>query len=645
MITDTLRRFARARRSAVAITLAVSILPLMLLVGIAIDFTLLSQARSQSAFAAQAAATQAVRVAASTYALEVQNGSSPAVAVAHAIAAANSAGDLWWGAELGPLSQGYVSYEQTKTTSTNSNSSPPNFTAAVAYNVTYPPIFDPLFGQPNTKWIYASSATATAQFAYAQILMMLDTSNSMLIGARQSDIQTMETSAVCPPNNTLAANEFASTVKLSYNSGSDNDYNFAPGDNTWIGFTPSDSPHALHYNKNSTATGTEPADSLTPGGKSPYQLTGPCDSGYQSVGGPFEPCALACHSEANATFTATTTVNGVTATRTLPADLYGLARSEGVELRVDVLLSATETAISDMLSTEAVANQISVGVYQFNSDIAPIVRGNTANGDSLPEATSNLSAALTAVQNDDYNYTPSETAIPALVPGCSQTYVFLTAENCSGNTNLVLSLQHLISGKLPTDANAQPLTQAGAGTTGTAPIKFMFLITDGMEDETTAGGATDLATNPNFANKGVMTNTTDNTAVTSNSVTAGTCTAIKKLGYIVYVLYVDYLPVSQTQYYASAGHLSPQTTADYSTAKYLVDIADSEPEIQAGVTQNETASQVTAAIAANVPTAKALSACASSPAYFYSANSDTDIQTALNAMLKSALASTTRLTN
>jgi hypothetical protein len=249
----------------------------MLLVGIAIDFTLLSQARSQSAFAAQAAATQAVRVAASTYALEVQNGSSPAVAVAHAIAAANSAGDLWWGAELGPLSQGYVSYEQTKTTSTNSNSSPPNFTAAVAYNVTYPPIFDPLFGQPNTKWIYASSATATAQFAYAQILMMLDTSNSMLIGARQSDIQTMETSAVCPPNNTLAANEFASTVKLSYNSGSDNDYNFAPGDNTWIGFTPSDSPHALHYNKNSTATGTEPADSLTPGGKSPYQLTGPCD--------------------------------------------------------------------------------------------------------------------------------------------------------------------------------------------------------------------------------------------------------------------------------------------------------------------------------------------------------------------------------
>jgi len=297
-----------------------------------------------------------------------------------------------------------------------------------------------------------------------------------------------------------------------------------------------------------------------------------------------------------------------------------------------------------MQSTEAVSNQISVGVYQFNSDIAPIVRGNTANGDALPEATSNLSTALAAVQNVDYAHNTGAASDPPLITDCI-TYNFPTQQSCAGNTNLVLSLQHLVAGKLPTDANAQPLTQAGSGASGTAPIKFMFLITDGMEGESTLGGAIDLIANPNFAGKGVMTNKTDNTAVTNAAATPGTCTAIKKLGYIVYVLYVDYLPVSETQYYASPGHLSLQTTSDFPNAKYLVDIADSEPYIQAGVTQNETAAQVTSNIENNVPTAEALANCASSPAYFYSASSDTDIQTALNSMLKSALASTTRLTN
>jgi hypothetical protein len=293
-----------------------------------------------------------------------------------------------------------------------------------------------------------------------------------------------------------------------------------------------------------------------------------------------------------------------------------------------------------MLSTEAVANQISVGVYQFNSDIAPIVRGNTANGDALPEATSNLSAALAAVKGVDYAYTPGAASDPPMVTDCN-TYNFPSQQSCAGNTNLVLSLQHLVAGKLPTDSNAQPLTAAGSGTTGTAPIKFMFIITDGMEGESTLGGATDLNTNPNFAGKGVMTNSTDNAAVTNNAVTPGTCTALKKLGYIVYVLYVDYLPVSETQYYAQANSLSPQTIADYPTKKYLVDIADSQPDIALG----GTSAQITARIESNVPTAEALAQCASSPAYFYAASDDVGIQTALSQMLKSALASTTRLTN
>jgi hypothetical protein len=168
----------------------------------------------------------------------------------------------------------------------------------------------------------------------------------------------------------------------------------------------------------------------------------------------------------------------------------------------------------------------------------------------------------------------------------------------------------------------------------------MFLVTDGMEGENPANGATDLLSNPNYLYKGVMTNLTDNQAVTKSGVTPGTCTAIKKLGYTIYVLYVDYLPVSQSQYYTQPV-LSAQTKSDFPNAKYLVDVADSEPYIA----QGGTSAQITARIAANVPTAEALAQCASAPSDFYSASSDTDIQTALNAMLKSALASTIRLTN
>jgi hypothetical protein len=303
------------------------------------------------------------------------------------------------------------------------------------------------------------------------------------------------------------------------------------------------------------------------------------------------------------------------------------------------MLSATENAIQDIQTSEAVANQISVGIYQFNADVQPIIRGNTQTGDALPEATTNLPAALTAVQNIDYNHNPAETSIPVYTPDCA-SYSFPTVENCSGNTNLVLSMQHLVSGTLPTDTGAQPLTAAGSGATSAHPLKFMFLITDGMEGENPANGATDLVTNPNYLYKGVMTTLTDNQAVSDPSVQAGTCTAIKKLGYILYVLYVDYLPVSQSQYYVQPV-LSAQTLSEFPSARYLVDVADSEPY----VAQGGTSAQITARIAANVPTAEALAQCASAPSDFYSASSDTDIQTALNAMLKSALASTIRLTN
>jgi len=658
-----LHRFVKAKGSAIALTMAITLVPLVLLIGVAVDVTFLSQERLQTAYASQAAAATAVRVAAATYAQEVAvngpGGGSGAnedsqVSAEQATNSADVVGDLWFRANLGNYSLGTLKSDNVVATYDgniygNQNSTvPPNFTAQVSASSAYPPIFNPLFGHPASQpWVYATSGTATTQFAYAQILFMLDTSQSMMIGATTQDVQKLEENAVCPPDGSVLPGAVGSTDKLEYNNTppQDNDYNYAPGDGTWIGFGAGDVPGALNYSDqpaNGSPAGTEPnrnapstANSGIPNGTAPYQMAGTCSQHFAAAGGPFSPCALACHNEPNQTFPA----NG----KTYSADLYGLARSLGVELRVDVVLSATETSIKDIQSSESFANQVSVGVYQFNADVAPIARGDTASGDALPEATANLNKALSAVDAVDYNQTPSEKVIPYLV-NCGATYQFGTVENCAGNTNLVMSMKHLVNGTLPTDAGAQPLTASGSGATPATPEKFMILVTDGMENESASDGATDLASNPNYAGKGVMTNETDNTAVTDTTgkVTPGTCTAIKKLGYTLYVLYVDYLPVSQSQYYLTAiNDISQQTLNDFPSTHHLADIADSAKYVNSSDTQ----ATITQDIANNVPTATALSNCASSTSDFKTANSASDIETEINAMLQAALAKTIRLTN
>jgi len=177
MIMRIIRRFAASRRSAVAIIMALSLSPLVLLVGIAVDVTFLYQARTQTAFASQAAAAQALRIAASTYAIEVANAptteSAQVVdsdASARAITAGQNEGDLWFAADLGSLTRASLSSESTKISNLNTNGASvgaPVFQAQVTDNASYPPIFAPLFGKPNTNWAYVSNATATTSYAYA----------------------------------------------------------------------------------------------------------------------------------------------------------------------------------------------------------------------------------------------------------------------------------------------------------------------------------------------------------------------------------------------------------------------------------------------------------------------------------------------
>jgi hypothetical protein len=639
MIVRIIRRFAGSRRSAVAVIMAISLVPLMLLVGIAVDFTFLYQTRTQTAFASQAAAAQALRIAAATYALEVSydnaqvaNGTlvaTPAqinaAASERAIIAGQTAGNLWFASELGNLSRATMTSAPNALTSianTNPNGpsvGAPTFMATVTDTSSYPPIFDPLFGS-SANWSYVSTASGTTSYAYAQILLMLDTSGSMLIGAdntaAQPDIQTIEAGTVCPKQGYIVSVDGGTISGNAALSSGHYVYNASDGDQVLLS-------KITTYLSGGSDTNTGGSCAAGYGLLSPTSYDGSAAQSGTTAG---TPCALACH------FSSTKASDGYY------ADYYGMARREndlskaaggpGVKLRLDVVFNATENVITDMQSSQAVAGQLSVGVYQFNTDVFPIVTGATGSGGKLPEATSDLTSALNAVNAVDYQKTPTETAIPQLInSNVVSTTPSSTVANTGGDSNFAMSLTDLQNGNpvaLGAGGKKQPLTASGSGATATTPLKFMFIVTDGLEDDSSSNG--DGVATAGYNVEGEMT------SISGEKAGTGSCSYLKNtLGYTLFVLYVNYYPVANDAYYSV-----PTPGPRYTNAA-------TNGDFQAYT--NQSVRTITAGGSNTSATALALQACASNTSDFYEASSSQGIQDALASMLKSALASTIRLTN
>jgi hypothetical protein len=129
------------------------------------------------------------------------------------------------------------------------------------------------------------------------------------------------------------------------------------------------------------------------------------------------------------------------------------------------------------------------------------------------------------------------------------------------------------------------LKPAGNGQSQAAPTKNIFIVTDGMADYNNATGQV----------LGAMTSATNEQ----------TCQQFKNLGFNVYVLYTPYLAVPNPFYL------------------------------------NNVAASVTPL--ANSAVTQAMQACATSPAFFFQASDPTAINTAMQAMLASALNTPGRL--
>ncbi len=187
---SVLARFIRNRRGAIALIFAAALLPLTMLIGLSIDYSFYVQARSQFSLAGDAAATYAIREATATYTLDTAAGKGNTAAVADAPQASGNAAGATVPQPSGDTANHYVSQQQQQSNFVNvaatgqssSSTAPSGFTATVSYTGIYPPFFDSLFGSSG-KWYIVGTSGAASQYSYVELLMLLDTSGSMLVSA------------------------------------------------------------------------------------------------------------------------------------------------------------------------------------------------------------------------------------------------------------------------------------------------------------------------------------------------------------------------------------------------------------------------------------------------------------------------------
>ena len=237
-------------------------------------------------------------------------------------------------------------------------------------------------------------------------------------------------------------------------------------------------------------------------------------------------CAFACHFPA--------------------AKGYSIAHSNNIKLRVDSVASAVSGLISTAKSTATLTNQFRIGVYPFIDNL--------------------IQAA--AISND---FTAAQTVANTL----GDTY--LDAGNSTSINKSMGSGGTHFENVMPPFYNY--ITRNGNGSTSLTPKPFLFVVTDGIDNNQSYDGQ-------NWSNGGSQPREPNN---------FGYCQTAQQLGVTVAILYIPYVPIAW-----------PMAQEDYDAN----------------------------AIIPNIPAD--LKACAS-PGFFFTANTDDDITKALQAMFAQAL--------
>jgi Flp pilus assembly protein TadG len=173
-------RLLRERRAAVALIFCLVLVPLLGLIGLAVDFGFITQAKAQLDLAADTAALTATTTAASAYLANKPN----------YIALGQAAGQQWFAAQVGLLMD---SAEPTTVapviTVTQDGGS---FTTKISYTARVGNIFGRLFGI-STSAVSGTSVTMLPTNPYVNVAFLLDNSASTLLASTEGGIQLLNT--------------------------------------------------------------------------------------------------------------------------------------------------------------------------------------------------------------------------------------------------------------------------------------------------------------------------------------------------------------------------------------------------------------------------------------------------------------------
>jgi Flp pilus assembly protein TadG len=526
--------FRSNKRGNIAVMAGMSAIPLIIAVGCVIDYTMATSTKAKVQAGADAATLATVSV------------NSPIVANATAMGASN--GTVTNGTNY--LSQMFqVNYPAAPTPTISSSSVTKSgmvVTATLTFTAQIPTAFLGVIGINNITITGSSTSSYTAP-TYISFYLLLDVSGSMSFPSTQAEQARLQ--AVNPDN-------------MNPNTPGSNGY---PGGCTF----------ACHFQ----AAGACPQSGS---GSGPYQGPIPAvgSSTNPGSGGYCQGFIISRLGTTPTSFAAGTNnaTNGshVNWTNTQVKSCATPGTTACIQLRADAVGYAVNNLLANGYKAETAngkTDQFKVGLYPF---IVQVYNNGSSDGSGYANMTTSINGSATSPGTINYAAANLATLLD------------------TGNNAALKSGGTDINGALTT-ANTL-ITSVGGGTSNTDYLPYVFLVTDGSQDNQTQWGGSWSGSNH------------------ATTVDTSKCTTLKNRGITVAVLYIPYQPIQNPTNFAGGEDLAVNAILPYDST-YNPNGASSPPTIPSQ-----------------------LQACAS-PNFYYTANTPGDIDDALTKMFQQAVLS------
>jgi Flp pilus assembly protein TadG len=195
-----------------------------------------------------------------------------------------------------------------------------------------------------------------------------------------------------------------------------------------------------------------------------------------------DQCAFACHDLSDSN------------------NYYKLAKKLGVQMRIDVVRTATQKLMDTATATQIVSSQFRAAIYTFGTTCTSLGLSTVAT------LTSSLSSAKAQASSIDLMTIP---------------YQGYNNDQCTNSDSALSALNSVI-------------TTPGDGSTSAQPQKLLFFVTDGVADASNAGSCSKPLTGGTRCQE---------------PMDVSFCTTLKNRGVKIAVLYTTYLPLPTNAWY------------------------------------------------------------------------------------------------